>query len=102
MAGLLKLAEPPDAVIAITDVVAIGAMYAARDQGLTIPEDVAVLGFDDIEAASLVAPKLTTMGTASRAHGESAGELLRRRINDPGAEPQRVVFPAELIRRESA
>ncbi|MGH8877917.1 MAG: LacI family DNA-binding transcriptional regulator [Stackebrandtia sp.] len=102
MATLINLAEPPDAVIAITDVVAVGAMYAARDQGLSIPDDVAVMGFDDIEAASLVAPTLTTMGTASREHGQSAGELILRRINDSAAEPQRVVFPARLIRRESA
>lgn len=103
LANLRKLAEPPDAVICVSDVMAIGAMYAAREAGLRIPEDVAVMGFDDTEAAALVAPPLTTMATASRDHGRKAGELILRRIQDGTAdvEPQRVVFPAKLIQRES-
>lgn len=102
MASLLALAQPPDAVICISDVVAIGAMYAAMEQGKRIPADVAVIGFDDIEAASLVHPRLTTMATASREHGQVAGEMLLKRIQEPGIEPQRMVFPAQLVKRDSA
>lgn len=103
MANLAKLASAPDAVICVSDVMAIGAMYAARDMGLRIPDDVAVMGFDDTEAAALVAPPLTTMATASREHGATAGELILRRIKaEADVEPQRVVFPAKLIPRESA
>jgi LacI family transcriptional regulator len=102
MISLLDLAEPPDAVICINDVVAIGAMYGAGERDLRIPQDVAVIGFDDIEAAALVSPKLTTMATASLEHGRVAGEMLLRRIEDRTIEPQRAVFPAQLVQRESA
>ncbi|GAA4919894.1 LacI family transcriptional regulator [Stackebrandtia albiflava] len=103
MATLAGLAEPPDAVICGNDVMAIGAMYEAADRGLRVPDDIAVMGFDDIDAAALVSPRLTTMATASREHGQVAGEMLLRRMNDDGAgEPRRVVFPAKLIARDSA
>ncbi|HZE37416.1 MAG TPA: LacI family DNA-binding transcriptional regulator [Stackebrandtia sp.] len=103
MARLLDAAEPPDAVICISDVVAIGALYAARDRSVAVPEDLAVIGFDDIEAAALVTPPLTTMATSSREHGAAAGELLLRRIDSAEqVEPRRVVFPATLVRRQSA
>ena len=102
MASLLEMAEPPDAVLCISDVVAIGAMYAVLDRRLRIPDDVAVMGFDDIAAAAMVHPRLTTMATASREHGEVAGQLLLARIDDPRTEPQRRLFPARLVRRDSA
>jgi len=101
-ARLMRLPEPPDAIICVNDVVAIGVMYGAQDARRAVPDEVAVVGFDDIEAASLVAPRLTTMATASREHGKAAGELLLRRIQDESREPQRVVFPAKLIERDSA
>lgn len=103
MAALMDLPERPEAVICVNDVVAIGAIDAAAERGLNVPGDVAIMGFDDIEAASLVTPKLTTMATASREHGQAAGELILERITEtePG-EPRRVVFPARLVRRDSA
>ncbi|HIW61898.1 MAG TPA: LacI family transcriptional regulator [Candidatus Stackebrandtia excrementipullorum] len=102
VATLMELSEPPDAIVCVNDVVAIGAVYGAKDAGLGVPEDLAVVGFDDIEAAAMVSPRLTTMATASREHGKTAGELLLQRINDEKREPQRVVFPATLIERDSA
>ena len=102
LARLMELPEPPDAVICINDVVAIGAIYGAKDAGMTVPDDIAVMGFDDIEAAAMVSPRLTTMATQSREHGKTAGELLLQRINDEKREQQRVAFPANLIERESA
>jgi len=103
MAALMDLPERPEAVICVNDVVAIGAIDAAAERGLNVPGDVAIMGFDDIEAAALVTPKLTTMATASREHGQAAGELILERITEtePG-EPRRVVFPARLVRRDSA
>ncbi len=103
MTALLDLPEPPDAVIATNDVVAIGAIQAARARGLRIPEDVAVMGFDDIEAAGLITPKLTTMANQSHQIGHAAGRLLLQRVAGVGpAGPQEVVFSAQLRRRESA
>ncbi|HEY1179157.1 MAG TPA: LacI family DNA-binding transcriptional regulator, partial [Phytomonospora sp.] len=63
MAGLMDLPERPDAVICAGDVLAIGAVGAAAERGLRVPADVAVMGFDDIDAAALVTPRLTTMAT---------------------------------------
>lgn len=103
MTALLDLPEPPDAVIATNDVVAIGAIQAAHARGLRIPDDVAVMGFDDIEAASLITPKLTTMANQSHRIGFAAGQLLLQRIAGEGPpDPQEIVFSAQLRRRESA
>lgn len=102
LAKLMELPEPPDAVICVNDVVAIGAIYGAKDAGLAVPDDLAVIGFDDIEAAAMVSPRLTTMATASREHGKTAGDLLLQRINDEKRQQERVVFPANLIERDSA
>lgn len=102
MAALLQLDDPPDGVVCVSDVVAIGAMYAVTEQGLRVPDDVAVIGFDDLEVAAMVNPKLTTMATASREHGKVAGDLLLHRIDDRDAPPRREVFPARLVARESA
>ncbi|WP_169738913.1 LacI family DNA-binding transcriptional regulator [Jiangella gansuensis] len=103
MNALLDLPEPPDAVIATNDVVAIGAIGAAHARGLRIPDDIAVMGFDDIEAARLITPKLTTMANQSHQIGHAAGRLVLQRIAGEGPpDPQEVVFSAQLRRRESA
>jgi hypothetical protein len=72
MGRLLRLAEPPTALFAAGDEMAIGAMHAIADAGLRVPEDVAIVGFDDIEAASLVRPALTTIAQDRRAFGAAA------------------------------
>lgn len=103
MNALLDLPQPPDAVIATNDIVAIGAIDAAHTRGLSIPGDIAVMGFDDIEAASLITPKLTTMANQSSQIGQAAGRLLLQRIAGEGpGDPQEVVFSAQLKQRESA
>ncbi|GIG71111.1 ribose operon repressor [Phytomonospora endophytica] len=103
MAALMDLPDRPEAVICGDDVVAIGAVGAAAGRGLSVPADVAVMGFGDHEAAALVTPKLTTMALPSREHGRAAGELILERIREtePG-EPRRIVIPAVLVQRDSA
>jgi LacI family transcriptional regulator len=82
---------------------AIGAIDAARELGLSIPGDVALAGFDDIEAAALVNPSLTTVGNPSYETGRGAGELLLSRMQGLYDGPRRtVVLPCQLIQRESA
>jgi LacI family transcriptional regulator len=100
---LLDQPDPPTAIIATNDVVAIGAIHAATTRGLRIPADVAVMGFDDIEAAGLITPKLTTMANRPRDIGQAVGRILLERIDGRGpAAPQEVLFDAQLRRRESA
>ncbi len=103
MHQLMRLDPPPDAVFCANDLMAIGAMDAARELGLSIPGDVALAGFDDIDAAELVSPSLTTVGNPSYETGRAAGDLLLTRMQDHYSGPRRtVVLPCPLIQRESA
>lgn len=100
---LLARAEPPDAVFCANDLMAIGAIDAARECGLRIPDDLAIAGFDDVDAATIVSPTLTTVRNPSYETGRTAGELLLSRIlGDPSQDGRTVVLPCPLVRRESA
>jgi DNA-binding LacI/PurR family transcriptional regulator len=101
MSELLELEDPPTAVFVASDVVAFGAMAAIKARGLSIPEDVAVVGFDDVAVARYVEPALTTIRLPAYELGCRAGEVLLRLINDDeNPEPGRLL-PTELVVRES-
>ncbi|MEV4756927.1 LacI family DNA-binding transcriptional regulator [Micromonospora sp. NPDC049559] len=103
LAQLLALPRPPDAVLCANDMMAIGALDVARTRGLRVPEEIAVMGFDDIEAASLVSPQLTTMANPAREIGQACGRLLLDRLGGAAGNPSaEVVVPARLVRRQSA
>ena len=95
---------PCDAVFAANDLLAIGAMTALRAAGRRIPDDVAVAGFDDIPAAALMHPALTTVGRSEQAIGRFAAELLIARLDGPRADrPGRAYeLPFHLVLRDSA
>lgn len=100
---LLSLAERPTAIFAANDLMAMGVMAALREAGLRIPDDMALVGFDDIPAARLVAPALTTVAQHPERLGARCAQLLLERIADDGpAESRRVVMPFDLIIRQSA
>jgi LacI family transcriptional regulator len=103
MHALMAMADRPDAVFCANDLTAIGAVDAARDLGLSIPADVAVVGFDDVDAATIVSPTLTTVRNPAYDSGYAAGQLLlSRMLGDYTEEGRTVVLPCPLIRRESA
>ncbi|MFL5660317.1 MAG: LacI family DNA-binding transcriptional regulator [Ktedonobacteraceae bacterium] len=103
MHRLLQLADRPTAIFCANDLMAIGAMDVARETGITIPDDIAVVGYDDIEAASLVSPALTTIFNPGYEMGKTAGLLLLERIKGKYKGPgRRVVVPHRLIQRTSA
>ncbi|MEO8263396.1 MAG: substrate-binding domain-containing protein, partial [Pseudolysinimonas sp.] len=103
MAALLDLAEPPRAVFCANDQIAIGALDEAVGRGLSVPGDIALVGFDDIEAASMVQPHLTTVHHSPDTLGARAGELLLSRMTGAYAGAGRTaIVPTELIVRESA
>lgn len=101
MRELLVLAEPPTAVFAASDMMAVGAIQAIEDAGLHCPEDVAVVGFDDIQLAELVSPALTTIRQDKRELGVAAARSLVQLIDDVDAAPHVAVLPIELVVRES-
>lgn len=103
MRTLLSRSPRPDAVFCANDLTAIGALDAARDAGVSIPGDLAVAGFDDIDAATIVTPTLTTVRNPAYDTGRAAGELLLGRIlGTYRGESRTVVLPCHLVRRESA
>jgi len=100
---ILEMDEVPTAIFAANDLMALGAMAAIREAGLSIPDDIALIGIDDIPAAKLVYPTLTTINQHQEKGGMVAAEMLIDRIEGQYAGQGRVVEGTfELIVRESA
>lgn len=106
MAGLLDRTPSLDAVFAGSDLMATGAVRALRTYGRRVPEDVAVVGYDDLEPAGWAEPPLTTVRQDVEGMGRMMASLLMRRLDtavDDGTEPPApVVTPARLIVRDSS
>jgi len=100
---LLASPDRPDAVACANDLIAIGVLDAARKFGLRVPHELAVTGYDDIDAASLVTPALTTVVNPARQVGRACGGALLARLTAQEPEPSRqLVIANSLVRRESA
>ncbi len=98
-----RLPDPPDAVQVFTDILALGFLAGLHDAGLAVPQQVAVVGFDDRAAAATAWPPLTTVAQPNWAVGQAAAELLLARIRgEIPPEGGRRVLPTKLTRRESA
>jgi LacI family transcriptional regulator len=78
-----------------------GAMHAIRMRNLRIPEDISLIGYDDIPQASMIHPKLTTVRQPLVEMGQIAVQLLLEQINDPGRQPRQVILDSNLIIRNS-
>lgn len=100
MRRLLELEDQPTAVFASGDYMAIGAMRAIKEAGLKIPEDISVVGFDDVEVSRLVCPGLTTVRQDAFRIGQSAAESLIKRINSESDEGNELI-PVAFIERSS-
>jgi DNA-binding LacI/PurR family transcriptional regulator len=98
---LLQLAELPTAIMAINDLLAIGALRAAADLGLCVPADLSLVSYDDIPEAKYLVPRLTTVSKDAARLGREAVKLVLERIRDPSRPRQRVDVPAQFIIRES-
>lgn len=102
MRRLLELEDPPTAVFTVNNLVALGAIEAVRAAGLEVPDDVALVCFDDIEYASRLYPFLTVMEQPAEAFGTLGTQLLLDRIAGRSPErPRVVVLPAEFVMRKS-
>ncbi|WP_374941346.1 ribose operon transcriptional repressor RbsR [Scandinavium lactucae] len=102
MRALLALAEPPQAVFVGNDAMAVGVYQALYQAGLSVPRDMAVVGYDDIELAAFMTPPLTTIHQPKDELGELAIDVLIHRMAQPGQKQQRVQLTPELVVRGSA
>ena len=105
MEKLLQLKSPPDAVVAVEDFTALGAIKALKAQKYRIPEDVGVVGFSNEGFSEHISPSLTTINQKTVEIGEIAAQLLIKMFNTAKPyedEPEKVVIEPVLIVRESS
>jgi len=98
---LLDLPRPPTAIFAFNDNIAIGAIQAARARGLRVPEDLSIVGFDDVEYATIVTPALTTVRQPLAEMGRTAVSLLNRLLDRQRFETLHLELATRLVVRES-
>ncbi len=98
---LLDLPEPPTAIFAFNDGMAIGAIQAARKRALRVPEDISVVGFDDTSETTITIPALTTVRQPLAELGRTAVSLLLRQLENRRLEPLRVELETKLVVRDS-
>ena len=92
---------PATAVVAAADILAIGAAKAFYERGVKVPDEISLMGFDDLEIAQYMTPGLTTVKQQISATGEKAVELLIRNINEPELTKQELILPVSLVERGS-
>jgi DNA-binding LacI/PurR family transcriptional regulator len=98
---LLDLQEPPTAIFAIADMLALGAMRRIKDAGLRIPNDIALASFNDISTAVLVDPPLTTVASPSVHLGREAMKMLQTLIQGNQPDQRQIILPTALVVRQS-
>jgi LacI family transcriptional regulator len=102
MQGLLEKTRDFSAIFCFNDIAAIGAIRALKDAGLSVPGDVSVVGFDDIQSAAYSTPSLTTVRQPLLEMGKRGAEILLERIANRETEhPSEIVMAPELVIRES-
>jgi LacI family transcriptional regulator len=99
--SILSLHPRPTAIFALNDLMALGALRAAAEAGCSVPEDLAVVGYDDLEIAHFTNPPLTTIAQPKKAIGVQAINLLVGRMSQKNRPPSRIILPPELIVRRS-
>lgn len=101
MAEILEAGGQPDAVLALNDALALGALHELQRRGVTVPDDVAVVGWDDIEEGQYSSPTLTTVDAGRRSIARTAVERLVARIAEPDRVPELLEMPYRIIERGS-
>ncbi len=100
MQAMLRNARPPTAVFCANDIQAIGAMTECREAGILVPEQISIVGFDDLPIATLVEPQLTTIRVPAAEMGRRAAEAVIEHLSH-GTPLRSIVLPTELITRAS-
>lgn len=96
---LLSLKEKPDAIFAVNDPIAIGAILELKKRGIKIPEDMAVVGFTESPIGRIM--ELTSVAQPTFKMGQASAELLLKKINNPDCPYETVILPAQLNIRSS-
>lgn len=97
----LQLKEPPTALFSSNDMMVAGVIRAAQEEGLVVPDDLAIVGFDDLPQTTMIYPELTTIRQPCVELGVRATELLIKRLENEHCEPEHIILPTELIIRQS-
>ena len=100
-AYLMSLSEPPTAIMCANDSMALGAMRRLHHEGIKVPEDMSILGFDDIEVASQIVPGLTTVKAPIDEIAKTAVCMLEHLIKGKSLDNRHVALPAELVIRQT-
>jgi DNA-binding LacI/PurR family transcriptional regulator len=98
---LLARGTAPDAIFCVNDLMAFGALDHLRGAGLSVPDDVSVIGFDDVPIAAWASYRLTTLRQDPERIAEEVVSILDRRLADPDSPPMSVYFPVELVVRDT-
>jgi DNA-binding LacI/PurR family transcriptional regulator len=98
---LLSMKNPPDAIFAGNNLITLGALETIHTMGLKIPQDIAIIGFDDMIWSSSLSPSLTAVRQPAWEIGKRAGELLIQRIEEPGRACIQMILKTELMKRSS-
>lgn len=98
---LLALPDPPTAVFCSNDYIALGAIKGAQEEGLTLPDELSIVGFDDMQTASYMVPALTTVRQPAYDIGRRAAELLLQARDDNSSKPVQEMMDISLIIRDS-
>ncbi len=101
MAAQRLLPHQPDAIFAASDSMAVGALRALREAGRRVPDDVALVGFDDMPFTARTDPPLTTVRQPIQRTGQLAAETLMDMIDERSSRPRRIILPTELVIRAS-
>lgn len=98
---VLDLDNPPTALVAANNAMTIGTLHALRERKLTVPDDIALVGFDDFEWSDFFHPRLTVIAQPSNELGAQAVRLLLARLDEPSREPQAIRLQPTFVHRES-
>lgn len=101
ISSLLKQPDRPDALYCVSDVYGAAAIKAIQNSGLRVPEDIAVVGFDNIDLSKMVVPSLTTISQPRKQIGHQSCEMLLNLIENPSSPTQHILLDTELIVRSS-
>ena len=102
MTALLKLPSPPTALFTANNLMTIGALRALRDHGVKIPEDISIIGFDDLECAELINPPISVIARDARLQGAIAMNQMIKHLTDNGAaHPEHSMVDVQLVERGS-